>query len=89
MPVKFKKSSWTWKSSVFPKVKVEKNPLQAWGRVQTAFPKTEAKFKEFETRLKFKPRLKYGWDHLKFNAIFRDLSSSSIETGFWGIWDVV
>ena len=25
----------------------------------------EAEFKEFEPRLKFKPRLKYGWFHLK------------------------
>ena len=25
----------------------------------------EAEFKEFEQRLKFKPRLKYGWFHLK------------------------
>ena len=24
----------------------------------------EAEFKEFEPRLKFKPRLKYGWFHL-------------------------
>ena len=26
----------------------------------------EAEFKEFEPRLKFKPRLKYGWFHLNF-----------------------
>jgi len=25
---------------------------------------TEAEFKEFEPRLKFKPRLKYGWSTL-------------------------
>ena len=32
-------------------------------------PKTDpdpvAEFKEFERRFKFKPRLKYGWFHLK------------------------
>ena len=31
----------------------------------TGFLKTEAEFKEFERRLKFKQRLKYGWFHLK------------------------
>ena len=35
--------------------------------------KTESEFKEFEPRLKFKPRLKYGWFYLKLY---------SIETGF-------
>ena len=48
----------------------------------------EAKFKEFETRLKFKqwlkfkPWFKYGWFHLKLYSIFQDLSRRSIETGF-------
>ena len=46
-------------------------------------PKVE--FKEFELRLKFKPRLKYGWFHLKLYSIFQDLSRGSIETGFWQI----
>ena len=45
----------------------------------------EAEFKEFELRLKFKPRLKYGWFHLKLYSIFQDLSRRSIETGFWQI----
>ena len=27
--------------------------------------KPEAEFKEFESWLKFKPRIKYGWFHLK------------------------
>ena len=34
----------------------------------------EAEFKEFERRLKFKPRLKYGWFHLKLYSMFQDLS---------------
>ena len=29
------------------------------------YTSTEAEFKEFEPRLKFKPRLNYGWFHLK------------------------
>ena len=32
----------------------------------------EAEFKEFESRLKFKQRLKYGWFHLKLYLIFQD-----------------
>ena len=43
---------------------------------------SEAEFKEFEPRLKFKPRLKYT---LKMYSIFQDLSRRSIETGFEGI----
>ena len=42
----------------------------------------EAEFKEFDPRLKFKPRLKYGWFHLKLYSIFQDLSRCSIQTGF-------
>ena len=45
----------------------------------------DAEFKEFESRLKFKPRLKYGWFHLKLYSIFQDLYRRSIETGFGGI----
>ena len=33
-----------------------------------------AKFKEFKRRFKFKPRLKYGWFHLKLYQMFQDLS---------------
>ena len=33
-----------------------------------------AEFKEFERRFKFKPRLKYGWFHLKLYQMFSDLS---------------
>ena len=29
-----------------------------------------AEFKEFERRFKFKPRLKYGWFHLKLYQMF-------------------
>ena len=43
----------------------------------------EAEFKEFEPRVKFKPRLKYGWFHLKLHYIFQTLNRRSIETGFW------
>ena len=47
----------------------------------------KAEFKEFERRLKFKPRLKYGWFHLKSYEVFQDLDRRSIETGFWVNWD--
>ena len=47
----------------------------------------EAEFTEFEPRLKFKPRMKYGWFHLKSYSMFQDFSRRSIETGFWGIQD--
>ena len=30
----------------------------------------DAEFKEFERRFKFKPRLKYGWFHLKLYQMF-------------------
>ena len=30
-----------------------------------------AEFKEFERRFKFKPRLKYGWFHLKLYHMFK------------------
>ena len=46
---------------------------------------SEAEFKEFETRFKFKPRLKHGWFHVKLYSIFQVLSRRSIETGFWQI----
>jgi len=45
----------------------------------------EAGFKELEQRLKFKPRLKYSWFHLKWYSMFQDLNRRSIETGFWRI----
>ena len=44
-----------------------------WGRI-----------KKFESRLKFKPQLKYGWFNLKLYSMFQDLSRRSIETGFRG-----
>ena len=34
----------------------------------------ETEFKEFKRRFKFKPRLKYGWFHLKLYQMFQDLS---------------
>ena len=43
----------------------------------------EAEFKEFDPRLKFKPRLTYGWFHLKLYEIFQDLSwRSTVFGGF-------
>ena len=42
----------------------------------------EAKFKQFEPRLKFEIRLKYGWFHLKLYSMFQDLCRSFFETGF-------
>ena len=53
--------------------------------MQAEFKTFEAEFKEFEPRLKFKPRLKYGWFHLKLYSIFHELSLRSIETGSWQI----
>ena len=67
----------------FPKSKIRKKiHYKLEEEYKQLFSKPEAKFKEFEPRLKFKPRLKYGWDNLKLNAIFQDLSSRSIKTGF-------
>ena len=44
--------------------------------------KPEAEFKEFEPLLKFKPRLKYGWFHLKLYSIFQDLSGAQLKPVF-------
>ena len=33
-----------------------------------------AEFKEFERRFEFKPRIKYGWFHLKLYQMFQDLN---------------
>ena len=57
--------------------------------VSDLIPNLEGEFKEFESRLKFKLRLKYGWFYLKLYSIFQDLSLRSSETGFWRIWDAV
>ena len=46
--------------------------------------RSEAEFKEFEPRLEFETRLKYGGFHLKSYSRLQDLSRRSIETGFWG-----
>ena len=51
----------------------------------TIFLQPEAEFKEYEPRLKLKPRLKSGWFHLKLYLIFQVLGRRSIETGFWQI----
>ena len=55
--------------------------------IEISLNRSEAEFKEFEPRLKFKPPLKYGWFHLKLYSIFQDLSRRLIETGFCGILD--
>ena len=39
-------------------------------------------FKEFERRFKFKPRLKYGWFHLK---CFKIQAGAKFKPGFWRI----
>ena len=39
--------------------------LNNTGLKNTGLNNTVAEFKEFERRFKFKPRLKYGWFHLK------------------------
>jgi len=46
--------------------------------------RAEAEFNEFEPRLKFETRLKFGWFHLKLYSVFQDLSRRSIETVFCG-----
>ena len=38
------------------------------------FSSPVAEFKEFERQFKFKPRLKYGWFHLKLYQMFQGLS---------------
>ena len=43
---------------------------------------SEAEFKEFEPRFKFKPRLKYDWFHLKLYSIFQGLAVSQLKSVF-------
>ena len=47
----------------------------------------EAELKNFEPRLKFETRHKYGWFHLKSYSMYQDFSRRLIETGFWLIGD--
>ena len=42
--------------------------------ISSFFKHLEAKFKEFEPRLKFDSWLKDGWFHLKLYSMFLDLS---------------
>ena len=56
--------------------------IKLWRRKTTVklklrFDDTEAEFKEFEPRLKFKARLKYGWFHLKFYIFFNSTFKKS------------
>ena len=48
------------------------------------FASSEAEFKEFEPRFKFKPRLRYGWFHLKLYQMFQDLAGAQFKPGFGG-----
>ena len=48
---------------------------------------SEAEFKEFEPRLKFETRLKYGWFNLELYSMLQDLSRRSMKTGYWRIRD--
>ena len=69
-------------------IKVIFIPNEAWSTLNRNYHhqcKSEAEFKEFDPRLKYKPQLKYGWFHLKLYYFFQDLSRRSIETGFWQI----
>ena len=61
---------------------VQRNKQKHAYQIRQTFKGTEVEFKEFEPWLKFKPRLKYGWFHLKLYSIFQDLSRRSIETVF-------
>ena len=63
-----------------PRFQISEQP-----RREYRFP--EAEFKEFEPRLKFETRLKYGWFHLKLYSMFQELSRRYIETGYWRNWD--
>ena len=42
------------------------------GQTQTQFFSSETEFKEFEQRIKFKPRLNYDWFNLKLYQMFQD-----------------
>ena len=51
---------------IFRKKKTKKKCLSAKSQVSDKkVMSSEAEFKEFEPRLKFKPCLQYGWFHLK------------------------
>ena len=43
---------------------------------------SEAKFKEFELQLKFKPQLKYGWFHLKLCSMFKIYPGAQLKPVF-------
>jgi len=42
------------------------------------YTRSTVEFKEFERRFKFKPRVKYGWFHLKLYQMFQDLKQRLI-----------
>ena len=68
--------------SIDPQIKITHSS------VNIELKQPEAKFKQFEQRLQFKSRHKYGWFHLESYSMFQeDLSRRSIETGFWWIGD--
>ena len=62
-------------------IKIVSNAIILYNYSITIHYSLETEFKV----LKFKPRLKYGWCHLKLYSIFQDLSQGSIEIGFQGI----
>ena len=63
-----------------PRLKFFKFSL--WVLFKNCTNSSETKFKEFEPRLNFETRLKYGWIFLKLYSLFQDLSRCSIEIVF-------
>ena len=56
------------------KYKIKRLKLFEYLNIDKSLLGPVAEFKEFERRFKFKPRLKYGWFHLKLSQMFQDLS---------------
>ena len=74
------KHSIVFKASIFVGNPVHRNIFKFYYKMLQKKGK-KAEFKEF------KPRLKYGWLHLKSYSLIQDLSLRPIETGFWRIKD--
>ena len=49
----------------------QENPLKLEKRRYLLHYLSEAEFKEYEPQLKFKPRIKYDWIHLKSYTMFK------------------
>ena len=56
-------------------------PVNPFCILNYPFLAKKTEFKEFEPRLNFDTRLKYGGFRLELYSIFQDLSRRSIETG--------